>query len=82
MEIMFRSEIEIPGLSKTKKRKVLCLFFVQPSNEGITAWSGKIFHKFIRLPPSMCTGEGFPGGSVVKSPPANAGDMGRIPGLE
>ena len=23
---------------------------------------------------------GFPGGSVVKSPPANAGDMGSIPG--
>ena len=25
-------------------------------------------------------GEGFPGGSVVKNPPANAGDMGLIPG--
>ena len=25
---------------------------------------------------------GFPGGSVVKNPPANAGDMGLIPGLE
>ena len=24
---------------------------------------------------------GFPGGSVVKNPPANAGDMGLIPGL-
>ena len=24
---------------------------------------------------------GFPGGSVVKNPPANAGDMGSIPGL-
>ena len=24
---------------------------------------------------------GFPGGSVVKSPPANAGDTGLIPGL-
>ena len=23
----------------------------------------------------------FPGGSVVKNPPANAGDMGLIPGL-
>ena len=23
---------------------------------------------------------GFPGGSVVKNPPANAGDMGFIPG--
>ena len=24
---------------------------------------------------------GFPGGSVIKNPPANAGDMGLIPGL-
>ena len=24
--------------------------------------------------------EGFPGGSVVKNPPANAGDTGSIPG--
>ena len=26
--------------------------------------------------------EGFPGASVVKNPPAKAGDMGLIPGLE
>ena len=26
-------------------------------------------------------GSGFPGGSVVKNPPANAGDMGLIPDL-
>ena len=25
--------------------------------------------------------KGFPGGSVVKNPPVNAGDMGLIPGL-
>ena len=25
--------------------------------------------------------EGFPGGSVVENPPANAGDVGSIPGL-
>ena len=25
--------------------------------------------------------QGFPGGSVVKNPPANAGDVGWIPGL-
>ena len=25
--------------------------------------------------------QGFPGGSVVKNPPANTGDMGSIPGL-
>ena len=26
-------------------------------------------------------GPGFPGGSVVKNPPANVGDLGSIPGL-
>ena len=26
--------------------------------------------------------QGFPGGSVVKNPPANAGDTGSIPDLE
>ena len=26
-------------------------------------------------------GGGFPGGAVVKNPPANAGDMGLLPGL-
>ena len=32
-----------------------------------------------------CTGEGFPGGSVVKNPPTNAGaagDVSLIPGAE
>ena len=27
------------------------------------------------------TGKDFPGGTVVKNPPANAGDMGSSPGL-
>ena len=37
---------------------------------------------------SVCThyikksAKGFPGGSVVKNPPANAGDLGSIPGSE
>ena len=34
---------------------------------------------------TYCIAQGFPGGSVVKNPPANAGDardMGSIPGLE
>ena len=33
--------------------------------------------RFLRL---VEEGEGLPGGSVVKNPPANAGDMGLIPG--
>ena len=28
----------------------------------------------------VCAHLGFPGGSVVKNPPANAGDLGPIPG--
>ena len=35
-----------------------------------------LFKKGIIRVPSR----GFPGGSVVKNPPANAGDMGSIPG--
>ena len=32
---------------------------------------------------SRCTNnKSFPGGSVVKNPPANAGDVGSIPGSE
>ena len=30
---------------------------------------------------NTCINEGFPSGSVLNSPPANAGDMGLIPGL-
>ena len=30
----------------------------------------------------LYTPEGLPGGSVVKNPPANAGDVGLIPGSE
>ena len=28
----------------------------------------------------LCCSQGFPGGSVVKNPPANIGDAGSIPG--
>ena len=31
--------------------------------------------------PKILKLRGFPGGSVVKNPPANAGDVGSIPGL-
>ena len=34
---------------------------------------------FIECP--LWTERGFPGGLVVKNPPANAGDSGSIPGL-
>ena len=29
-----------------------------------------------------CPSLGFPDGTLIKNPPANAGDMGSIPGLE
>ena len=31
------------------------------------------------VPPARVTAEGFPGGAVVKNPPANAGDTGLSP---
>ena len=31
--------------------------------------------------PDKKNGSGFPGGAVVKNPPASAGDMGSSPGL-
>ena len=46
---------------------------------------GTVFIKFLLLPHSICYNRksflGFPGGAVVKNPPANAGDMGSSPGL-
>ena len=30
----------------------------------------------------LCTQTGFPGGSVIEKPPANAGDSSSIPGRE
>ena len=38
---------------------------------GLNVFYSAVFKK--------CLTQGFPGGSVVKNPPANAGDMGLIP---
>ena len=38
---------------------------------------GKIINNYVCIIFVLC----FPGGSAVKNPPANAGDMGLIPGL-
>ena len=35
---------------------------------------------FFAYPQQEGTGRGFPGGAVVKNPPANAGDKGLSPG--
>ena len=37
-------------------------------------------HTHTKITQSKNGQKGFPGGSVVKNPPANAGDMGSIPG--
>ena len=34
-----------------------------------------------KLKSGICNTVGFPGGSVIKNPPANVGDVGSIPGL-
>ena len=40
-------------------------------------------NKYLKKKKKTWMGRGsFPGGSVVKSPPANSGDMGSIPGQE
>ena len=39
----------------------------------------RVFTELIKN--EVCPNPGFPGGSVVKNPPASAGDLGSIPGL-
>ena len=55
------------------------------------AWRGTVQEVTVKSPAlyhAMCVAfkqgflKGFPDGSVVKNLPANAGDMGSIPGLE
>ena len=47
--------------------------------EGINI--SEIFELMLALATPKRSGRGFPGGSVVKNLPANAGDMGSIPHL-
>ena len=48
---------------------------------GEASWHGSCFHKGHRFFESCSQGgRGFHGGSVVKNPPANAGDPNSIPG--
>ena len=43
---------------------------------------GKEWYETLCLTQKIVSSWGFPGGSVIKNLPANAGDMGLIPGLE
>ena len=67
---------------------IMCMISFNPLNDPSKMWllllphfthekngSTEKLRSFIRV------AEGFPGGSVVKNPPANAGDAGLIPGL-
>ena len=81
-----------------QQRKDFCLFFQHQADQS-TFWRSqrKAARKKLEGKERVVTGvvfertgkflwalEGFPGGSVVKNPPANAGDtghMGSIPGL-
>ena len=40
----------------------------------------KFMRKYIEFAITKVNIQGFPGGAVVKNPPANAGDTGSIPG--
>ena len=66
--------------------------YLENKHENMTCcWLGFMINKFPTALPHISrlknttlldnTKNSFPGGSVVKNPPSNAGDMGSIPGL-
>ena len=61
---------------------ILCrsLFLLPPIPPSIRVFSNESSTLRMRWPNKIII-KGFPGGSVVKNQPANAGDMGSIPGL-
>ena len=60
------------------KDDVCCKFFVLKFIENVSHFNAKPREKHIWR--SSFNSEGFPGGSVVKNPPANVGDSGSISG--
>ena len=48
--------------------------------EETNKWKGIPCSWFGRINNLKCQYQDFPGGTAVKNPPANAGDMGSIPG--
>jgi len=59
------------------------LTFKSLFSEKILKWESWITDTLLTFIFHVSTGSlGFPGGSVVNNPPANAGDAGSIPGLE
>ena len=55
--------------------------FVERGGWDMTHWSLRAAGKLGQLSGDTLKLKGFAGGSVVKNPPASAGDMGSIPGL-
>ena len=59
---------------------------MEPKQRLVFKVPGKILKETLTKIPSIIllnykyTGKGFPGGTVVKNPPANAGDTGSIRG--
>ena len=57
------------------------------AGDGVTVVGGPLFlllrvgQAWLHLFQALATYWGFPSGSVVQNPPANAGDAGLIPGL-
>ena len=60
--------------------QAVILILIQIGGLGIITIFNLMFEKESRQVLNSIKIEGFPGGSVVKNPPANAGDMGSIPG--
>ena len=60
-----------PGNQITGRRGTYCFQDFSNASSDSLAWSKPLFKNPFR---------DFPGGTVVKNPPSNAGDMGLIPG--
>ena len=67
------TEKRLINYNKTAKRIQIPHCLLSPSNTNLN-------HHVLQFP-YLEVWRGFPGGSVVKNPPATTGDMGSIPGL-
>ena len=54
---------------------------MKPTSKNVTPYSAIQEESLLTSSLFFYASVGFPGGLVVKNPPANAGDLGSIPGL-
>ena len=73
LDIRWFSGIEILLLQSAKKKSQIITF-----SEGLDC---SVLHRYCRITVLKNAAGGFPGGAVVESLPANAGDAGSRPGL-